>query len=127
MELPSEKEPRDPGTSLEPTGNSGYLPGTPPEPLAPPTLLPVHKKSHLNKCTAPEALNCCIRIFSLERATPMGPGTAQTALRPPWGVPRELTRQTRCHVFFEITHMAQEWDRPMELKNERPLVLKPSS
>ena len=61
------------------------------------------KRPYLNKCTAPAALDCCIRICLWQRIIPASPGTSQTALRPPWGAPREPTRPL-CHVYFEITH-----------------------
>ena len=60
------------------------------------TLWQIHcvqqKRPYLDKCAVLEALDCCIRILSLQRLTAASPGTSQTALRRPWGAPREPTR-----------------------------------
>ena len=53
------------------------------------------ERPYLNKCTAPEAIDCCIRICFLQPITPANPRTCQTAMRPPQGAPREPTRP-RC-------------------------------
>ena len=40
---------------------------------------------YLKKCTAPEALDCCIQICLLQRITPASPETSQTAVMAPTG------------------------------------------
>ena len=52
-----------PGTSLGAPGNSQQL-------LAPVTIWGPQKRPYLNQYTAPEALDCCIQILSLQRIAP---------------------------------------------------------
>ena len=83
-------DPRDPlGTPLGPPRDEPRTPGTPGDPHRP------QRNSWLVKFTAPEALDCCIRILLLQRTTL---ATSQTALRPLWGVPREPATPL-CHVY----------------------------
>ena len=53
-----------PRTSPQPPGSFGDLPG---HRLGNPQDRPQTKKAHLIKFTAPEAIDCCIRILLLER------------------------------------------------------------
>ena len=48
--------------------------------------------------SAPEALDCSIRICLLQRITPSSPGISQTTLRPTWGAPRESARGIRSYT-----------------------------